>query len=212
MDRCSPYSSKTLWQHVPVSPSPVITNTRPKKSTKLHTLHLVRHLLLLKFTLLAVKIQPKCLTRLDVSFKADSSLISLFHLLNVHSHCRTTADLIGREGTAWTYLGLQYKIFPASPKCLGARCSCLANRLLFFTPLFVICCRVKRTSSRNNRFRGSFFPPLTQSLTCNTLSWRSPTSCVKVFQRLHSCDSLSQPWKHSLHDATLNTPNNHQWI
>lgn len=81
--------------------------------------------------------------------------------------------------------------------------------------IFVICCHVKWTSSRNKRFKSElvfFFSP-SHGLRCVTHSHIDPqTSRVKVFQWLHSCDSLSRPWKHSLHDATLNTPNNRRWI
>lgn len=79
--------------------------------------------------------------------------------------------------------------------------------------IFVICCHVKWTSSRNKRFKSEFFFSPSHGLRCVTHSHIDPqTSRVKVFQWLHSCDSLSRPWKHSLHDATLNTPHNHWWI
>lgn len=127
---------------MPISPSPVITSTRPK-STKLHALplHVVNYLLLFKLTSskIAIKLPPACrkLRASRMAVALTSFFVSSFNLLKVNSYILTTAELIGKQGMAWTYLGLQYKIFPATPKTPRSTllffflCSCLGNQSNF---------------------------------------------------------------------------------
>lgn len=169
MDRCSPSSKSPLnllplRQHVPVSPSPVITSTRPKKAPNYTHSTLSDTFCCLSSRCRPLKFSQNLWPDRACSLKSHFSLISPFHLLNVYSHYRTRADLIGREGTA--YLGNIFRRSIQNISCLPImprRTLLWFGKLNTLLNIFVICCHVKWTSS-------IIFFALAWSPMCNTLS------------------------------------------
>lgn len=116
-----PLNLLPLRQHVPVSPSPVRTSTRPKKAPD------SQHSTLSDtFRCSGSRCRPAKFSRnlwpgRACALKSHFSLISPFHLLNVCSHYRMRADWIGREGTA--YLGNKFRRSIQNISCLPQNAS-----------------------------------------------------------------------------------------
>lgn len=115
---------------------------------------------------------------------------------------------------AWTYLGLQYKIFPATPSAVLA-----TKGFLFFIYLYIyievlfllgqlnilefifVCCRVRWISS--GRWRVTVLP-----LSSQQIVWTFSSGCTRV-----TVSCLSPGSRPPTNTALCwNTSNNHQWI
>lgn len=209
LPQSAPILAKCLVQPVQLYPA----QGQKNKSTKLHVLplHMVKTTSCslsphdqnqpLSFVLPAVHFNPsRMFESWTLSLYVFPSLEQQFAFCYLLRFIDSRAERIGKQGMAWTYLGLQYKIFPATPSAVLATKGFFVFFYTYIEVLFLlgqlnilelifVCCRVRWISS--GRWRVTVLP-----LSSQQIVWTFSSGCTRVTVSVSAQEADLQPTPH----------------